>query len=80
MLNVRPGENISLEVRHAGFKPLAVDIDGSEPRKVVQLERVERPAPSRPPVKVRAIDKSTGAGQKKKGSLGAGEIVNPWDR
>jgi serine/threonine-protein kinase len=80
MLDVAEGQHVDLEVRHPGFRPLSLRVDGSEPRMVVQLERVARPAAYRPPAKTKGSEAPNAAGQKKKGAIGGGEIVNPWAR
>ena len=80
LLEVDEGKSVALSVRMDGYKVLELAVDGSKPRESVKLERLPsrgggaaRPAPRK------ALDTKPEAKPKKKGSIGGGEIVNPWD-
>jgi serine/threonine-protein kinase len=78
LVEVEEGKTLALVARMAGYKELALSIDGSKPRESIKLERLARAgaAPARP-----APRKSTeprAESGKKKGNLGGNEIVNPW--
>jgi hypothetical protein len=79
LLEVEEGKTLSLSVRMEGYKELALNVDGSQPRETAKLERL----PSRNLGGARPAAKKLGADAKpepkKKGSIGGGEIVNPWD-
>jgi len=81
LLEVAEGKSLSLSVRMEGYKELALNIDGSNPRETAKLEKlparsagIARPAPRKG-----GADAKPDAKPKKKVGLGGGEIVNPWD-
>ncbi|HXK18299.1 MAG TPA: hypothetical protein VNG33_10880, partial [Polyangiaceae bacterium] len=83
VLEVEEGKSLPVVVRMDGYKDLELNIDGSKDRESVKLERlpahgggggVARPQPKRAAPDVKPETKP-----KKKGGLGGGEIVNPWD-
>jgi serine/threonine-protein kinase len=81
VLEVDDGKSLSLSVRMDGYKELQLTVDGSKPRETVKLERIAthggvgpRPAPKKSGPDVKPEPKP-----KKKGGIGGGEIVNPWD-
>jgi hypothetical protein len=76
-LEIPNGQRVELEIRHSGYKPEKLAIDGSEPRKVVQLERVRRSATSAVTPRAASSDPMNAA-SKRRPSLGSSEIVNPW--
>jgi serine/threonine protein kinase len=74
-VDVPHGQKVTVEVRHDGYKPQTISLDGSEAKMKVKLEKVAaapRPAPARRPSEPSrpATPSST--------SIGGGEIVNPW--
>jgi eukaryotic-like serine/threonine-protein kinase len=80
LLEVEEGKSLSLSVRMDGYKELALNVDGSQPRETAKLERLPnrnvggaRPAPKKGP------EAKPEPKPKKKGGIGGGEIVNPWD-
>ncbi|MES1184582.1 MAG: serine/threonine-protein kinase [Myxococcales bacterium] len=82
LLEVEEGKTLMLSVRMDGYKELALNVDGSQPRETAKLERlpsrnvgVARPAIKRGPPDVKPESKP-----KKKAGIGGGEIVNPWDK
>jgi serine/threonine protein kinase len=79
-VEVPAGSSVALQIRAEGYKVEDLLLDGSELRKVVSLEKLVKPQAYRPgPVKAKAPDKSA-APAKKRGSIGGGEIVDPWSR
>ncbi len=83
VVKVQEGEPVEVSIRHKGYKTETLELDGSQEKLAVKLQRIykppsntgsktTRPAPTKkpapPPKKV-----------KKKSSIGGGEIVNPWD-
>jgi hypothetical protein len=78
LIEVEEGKTLTLVARLSGYKDLELSVDGSKPRESVKLERVavQRSALPRPAPKKAAEPKAESG--KKKGSLGGGEIVNPW--
>jgi eukaryotic-like serine/threonine-protein kinase len=81
LLEVEEGKTVALSVRMDGYKELALAIDGTKPRETVKLERmpsrgggVARPVPQKKAPEAKPEPKP-----KKKGGIGGGEIVNPWD-
>jgi serine/threonine protein kinase len=79
LLEVEEGKPLTLRVRMDGYKDLQLVVDGSEPRKSVQLERLAprgggsaRAVPKHAEVKVEPKAKP------KKAALGGTEIVDPW--
>jgi serine/threonine protein kinase len=81
VLEVEEGKSLALVVRMEGYKELNVAVDGSKDRESVKLERlvarggfVPRPQPKKGSPDVKPESKP-----KKKGGIGGGEIVNPWD-
>ena len=80
LLEVEEGKALALSVRMDGYKELALNIDGSQPRETAKLERITRPGAAG----ARALPKKPAetkpdAKPKKKPGMGGGEIVNPWD-
>jgi serine/threonine-protein kinase len=81
------GEKVNVEIREKGYKPELLVLDGSEKKLAVKLTPVRRPARSSNKAASagdfngdRAEKKASGSkSEKKKPSLGGGEIVNPWD-
>jgi len=81
VLEVEEGKSLAVSVRMDGYKDLELNVDGSKDRESVKLERlptrgggVAHPQPRKPTPDVKAETKP-----KKKGGIGGGEIVNPWD-
>jgi eukaryotic-like serine/threonine-protein kinase len=81
VLEVEEGKTLSVSVRMEGYKDLNVRVDGSKDRESVKLERLAtrggfapRPQPKKATPEVKPDTKP-----KKKGGIGGGEIVNPWD-
>ncbi len=80
LLEVEEGKTVNLSVRIEGYKELALAVDGSKPRETVKLERLpQRGGGMARPVPKKAPDPKPEAKPKKKGGIGGGEIVNPWD-
>jgi hypothetical protein len=79
LLQVEEGKPRTLSVRMDGYKEKELVVDGSEPRKSVQLERAtsRSAAVAGRPVSKR-VESTPEAAPKKGGSLGGGEIVDPW--
>jgi serine/threonine-protein kinase len=77
MVVVEAGKRVELEIRHDGYKPEKVSLDGAKTREVVQLEKVARAGVVyRPPPPKKG---EPGAATKKpRPSIGGSEIVNPW--
>jgi serine/threonine protein kinase len=80
LLEVEEGKTLALSVRMDGYKDLDLKIDGSQPRETAKLDRLPRPGGgiARPATK-KVPETKPEAKPKKKGGLGGGEIVNPWD-
>jgi serine/threonine-protein kinase len=80
LLEVEEGKTLALSVRMDGYKELDLKIDGSQPREIAKLDRLPRAggAVARPAAK-KVTDPKPEAKPKKKGGIGGGEIVNPWD-
>lgn len=79
VVQVPPGQTVTVEVRRAGYVTRTVELDGKDPKAAVKLDpeksgaarstphqRTPRPAPE------------PGSAKQSGGSLGGGEIVNPW--
>ena len=80
VVDVKEGATVLLEVRHEGYKPQRMKLDGSEPKMSVHLSKLE---PAKPVAKVvRRVHRPAPARKKKKKkkktAIGGGEIVNPW--
>jgi eukaryotic-like serine/threonine-protein kinase len=73
LLDVPKGEKITLEVRLKGYHPQTIEVDGSEAKVAVALERASKKRWT-PPKKA-----PSSAQPKKPKAIGGGEIVNPWD-
>jgi tRNA A-37 threonylcarbamoyl transferase component Bud32 len=85
VVDVPESSTVELELKRAGYAPQKLVLDGKKPKLMVRLEREKaavgaaalRPratAPANPPTEPK------GAKPKPRGSLGGGEIVNPWAR
>jgi len=81
VLEVEEGKSVSVSVRMDGYKDLDLVIDGSKDRESVKLERVPSKGGyvARPQHKKTTPDVKPEPKPKKKGGIGGGEIVNPWD-
>jgi serine/threonine protein kinase len=83
LIEVEEGKILPLKLRMEGYKELEISVDGSKPRESIKLERL--PAahgyvpPRVAPKKGGAAETKTETKPKKKGGIGGGEIVNPWD-
>jgi len=81
MIAVESGKAVELEIRHAGYKPEKITLDGKKTREVVQLEKAGRPGvvtarPAAPAARPKA--ESGTPAKKPKSGIGGSEIVNPW--
>jgi len=81
MIAVESGKAVELEIRHAGYKPEKITLDGKKTREVVQLEKAGRPGvvtarPAAPAARPKA--ESGTPSKKPKSGIGGSEIVNPW--
>jgi hypothetical protein len=82
LIEVEEGKTLPLNVRMEGYKELEITVDGSKPRESIKLERLPAAhgyVPPRIAPKKGAADPKTETKPKKKGGIGGGEIVNPWD-
>ena len=77
ILTLKPNEKVKIKVRHAGYESKTIELDGTETKKNISLERLQKasgtsakppaaPAPTKPKTKVESRPSS-------------GEIQNPWD-
>jgi len=82
LLEVEEGKTLTLSVRMDGYKELALNVDGSQPRETAKLERLpsRNVGVARPAIKRGPPDVKPEAKPKKKTGIGGGEIVNPWDK
>ena len=85
VVDVPESSTVELELKRAGYAPQKLVLDGKKPKLMVRLEREKaavggaapRPratAPAKPQTEPK------GAKPRPRGSLGGGEIVNPWAR
>jgi hypothetical protein len=85
IVKIPHGEKVNVEIREKGYKPELLVLDGSEKKLAVKLTPARRPArnssKSSGDFSGDRADKKTAPtkSEKKKPSLGGGEIVNPWD-
>jgi hypothetical protein len=82
VVDVPDGHVIEVEIKRNGFKSEIVKLDGSLARQVVKLDRVGGAAHRPPSRAAKAAEKDKEkekTAPKKKGSVGGGDIVNPWD-
>jgi len=79
LLEVEEGKSVTLSVRMDGYKELELAVDGTKPRESVKLERQPPRGSGARPVPRKAPELKADQKPKKKGSIGGGEIVNPWD-
>jgi len=79
LLEVEEGKTLALSVRMEGYKELALSIDGSQPRETAKLDRLPRAGVVARPAAKKVPDTKPEAKPKKKGGIGGGEIINPWD-
>jgi serine/threonine-protein kinase len=83
IIKVPDGEKVKVEIRQKSYRPETLVLDGSELRMAVKLIPNHR-TPGKAPAKVAAPEqpvekKAPPKPEKKKPSLGGGEIVNPWN-
>jgi serine/threonine-protein kinase len=83
LLEVEEGKSLTVTARMEGYKELDITLDGTKPRESLKLERLPRTggyvAPRPAPAKKGPEPKPAETKPKKKGGIGGGEIVNPWD-
>ena len=78
LVDVELGTKTTLSVRREGYKTAAVELDGSEAKRLIRLtpekvaSRPDRPGSAK-------AGKPSAKPSKPKGSIGGGEIVNPWE-
>lgn len=80
VVEVTEGQTVTVEVRRTGYMTSTLELDGKETRASVKLEPDKAVAPARttrPAARAPRTAPESG-GAKKGGSLGGGEIVNPW--
>jgi hypothetical protein len=81
-VEVKEGEKVTVSISREGYASQEVELDGSEGRLSIKLEKETKAAPAR----VRRVPKRPAAkpkpqpkaAPKKKPSIGGGEIINPW--
>ncbi|HEX7670645.1 MAG TPA: hypothetical protein VF395_13720, partial [Polyangiaceae bacterium] len=84
VVDVPENTTVELELRRMGYTSQKLVLDGKKPKLMVRLERekaaaVAAPFHARPaPAQVKGQVDAPTAKPKPKGSLGGGEIVNPW--
>jgi hypothetical protein len=77
-VDVQDGKTVSVEVTRDGYLSQTLELDGSEGRLSIKLEKEKAaPPPARAP-RAPAPKARPKAPQKKKPSIGGGEIINPW--
>ena len=79
-VDVEEGKHVSVEVKREGYETRTLDLDGSEGRLSIKLDKAKAAKPAKgqrrapaPKFVPKAPPKKT-----KKPSLGGGEIINPW--
>lgn len=83
VVQVAVGQTVTVEVRHPGYVTGTLELDGKESKATVKLEAekaAEQARATHAGGRPRGTRTSpdTAAGKKSGGSLGGGEIVNPW--
>jgi serine/threonine-protein kinase len=81
VVEVAEGQSVDIEIRRQGYVSQTVSLDGSAPRRSIQLKRAvaasrPRPAPAAAPSKPPAPKAEKNPPRKP--SFGGGEIVDPW--
>jgi serine/threonine-protein kinase len=80
LLEVEEGKSLALSIRMDGYKELALNVDGSQPRETAKLERLpSRNVGAARPTSKKGAEAKPEPKPKKKAGIGGGEIVNPWD-
>jgi eukaryotic-like serine/threonine-protein kinase len=80
LLEVEEGKSRTLSVRMEGYKDKELVVDGSEPRKSVQLERLTSRAAASARAVPKHVDPKPEPKATKSAPLGGGDIVDPWKK
>jgi serine/threonine-protein kinase len=73
LLDVPAGETLTIEVRLNGYYTKTVEVDGSDEKMNVILQKAKRWSPPK------KKEPTSAPPAKKSKTIGGGEIVNPWD-
>jgi eukaryotic-like serine/threonine-protein kinase len=77
-VDVPAGQKVVVEVRHEGFKSQTLTLDGSEKKLTIRLKAIPGAGPRPRPTPVAKPGGDAPAPKPGGGTLGGGEIVNPW--